>query len=257
MEQDVILRTKGVTVSYGTRTILRDVTIEVRRGQFWFLIGPNGVGKTTLLRTIFGELRPAAGEVFLHPEFAGNAAVGFVPQRCDLNPSLPTTVREFVLLGLVGIRAGQQDKRERLSWALEKVGLGGMEGSDYWSLSGGQRQRALVARALVRRPKLLIVDEPTSGLDLSAVYAFLRSLLLLNKTEQLTVLFVTHDLSLTARYASHIALFHDGAVEVGPVESMLSDASLERTYGVPIEVCRETPGVVHVSPVMNGGSHDQ
>lgn len=252
MDDDIVLSASNLAVSYGSRTVLRDVSIEVRRGQFWFLLGPNGVGKTTLLKTIFGQLRPAAGEVLLHPDYSGNVAVGFVPQRCDLNPTLPTTVKEFVLLGLVGIKATDAEIKERLSWALEKVGLDGMERMNYWSLSGGQRQRALVARALVRKPKLLIVDEPTSGLDLSAVYAFLRSLLQLNKTEKLTVLFVTHDLTLTARYASHIAFFHDGHVDVGPAAEMLNCANLEKTYGVPVEVCRETPGVVHVSPVMNG-----
>ena len=252
MENDIVLSSKGLSAGYGDRAVLRDVSIEVRRGEFWFLLGPNGVGKTTLLKSVLGELNPVAGEISLHGEFGRRSAIGFVPQRCDMNPTLPTTVREFVFLGLVGLRTGAADRNERLSWALEKVALGGMEDKDYWSLSGGQRQRALVARALVRKPKLLIVDEPTSGLDLSAGYAFLKSLVLLNREERLTVLFVTHDLAIAARYATHIALFWDGQVEAGPAVELLNGERLARAYGIPIDVCRERSGTVHVSLAMNG-----
>ena len=252
MENDIVLSSKGLAAGYGDRAVLSDVSIEIRRGEFWFLLGPNGVGKTTFLKTVLGELNPVAGEISLHGEFTGRSAVGFVPQRCDMNPTLPTTVREFVLLGLVGLRTGAAERNERLLWALEKVALDGMADKDYWSLSGGQRQRALVARALVRKPRLLIVDEPTSGLDLSAGYAFLKSLVLLNREERLTVLFVTHDLAIAARYATHIALFLDGQVEAGPAVELLNGERLARAYGIPIDVCRERSGTVHVSLAVNG-----
>ena len=96
------------------------------------------------------------------------------------------------------------------------------------------------------------MDEPTSGLDLSAGYAFLKSLVLLNRTERLTVLFVTHDLEVAARYATHVALFFNGHVEVGPAAEILNGENLARAYGIPVEVCRETPGIVHISLTMNG-----
>src|SRR5512139_2311804 len=144
-----ILQSTGLTLGYGRRTILRDVNLQVHPGELWFFLGPNGHGKSTFLHAVLGLLQPKAGRLWLHPERARRDRVGFVPQRCDLNPSLPTTVQEFVLLGLVGLRAPAEDRSQRLVWALEKVGLGGLGTRDYWSLSGGQRQRALVARALV------------------------------------------------------------------------------------------------------------
>ncbi len=247
---DVILKATGLTVGYARRTVIESVTLECRKGEFWFFIGPNGSGKTTLIRAMLGILRPQAGQLWLHPDLARREGIGFVPQRCDLNPALPTTVREFVVLGLVGIRLGTKEEVERLEWALHKVGLEGMARRDYWSLSGGQRQRALVARALVRRPGLLILDEPTNGLDLSTEDSFLRFLADLNREEHLTLFFVTHDIAIAARYATHLALFRSGSVESGPRQQMLNRAALERVYGVGVEVTRDPSGAVavHVYP---------
>jgi ABC-type Mn2+/Zn2+ transport system ATPase subunit len=162
-----------------------------------------------------------------------------VPQRCDLNPSLPTTVREFVTLGLVGIPGARKAARERLVWALERSGLAGLVDRSYWSLSGGQRQRALLARALIRRPALFIVDEPTNGLDPPSQELLMKALADLNRAERLTILFVTHDLPLAARYASHVALFVDGTVHAGPAGAVLTPERLRRAYGLPIDLHTE------------------
>jgi zinc transport system ATP-binding protein len=250
---DAVLKATGLVLAYGRRIILEDVNLEVRSGQFYFFLGPNGSGKTTLLRAILGVLRPRTGALWLHPDLARLERIGFVPQRCDLNPALPTTVREFVLLGLVGTRASRKEETGRLEWALARVGLEGMAGRDYWSVSGGQRQRALVARALVRRPRLLILDEPTNGLDLSAEDTFLRLLADLNRKEHLTLLFVTHYLAIAARYATHLAIFHSGRVEVGPRQEMLTRDALERVYGVGVEVSTDLSGLVGVRVCPAGG----
>ncbi len=241
-DHEVIIRTAGLRLGYGQRIVLTQVDFQMRQGEFWFFIGPNGEGKTTLLRAILGLLRPQAGQLWVHPELGQRQRIGFVPQRCDINPTLPTTVREFVLLGLVGIDTDRREAAVRLGWALERVGLGGLEEKDYWSLSGGQRQRALVARALVRRPSVLILDEPTNGLDLVAEDAALRLLAALNRKEHQTLLFVTHNLAIAARYATHIALFHAGEVVSGPRHEVLNRQTLERVYGVAVEVSSNQSG---------------
>jgi ABC-type Mn2+/Zn2+ transport system ATPase subunit len=237
---ELILKTTGLSLSYGAHGVLRGVDMEVRAGEFWFLLGPNGVGKTTFLRAVLGLITPQAGRLWMHPQLACRERIGFVPQRCDLNPTLPTTVQEFVLLGLVGIRAGRAEQHERLSWALDKVGLGALRAKDYWSLSGGQRQRALVARALVRRPTLLILDEPTNGLDPSTEDALLQLLGALSAQEHQTMLFVTHDLAAAVRYATHVALFRNGGVATGRRDQVLDAQNLERLYGAAV--------VVHCDP---------
>jgi ABC-type Mn2+/Zn2+ transport system ATPase subunit len=224
----------GVSLGYADREVLRDVSLTIRAGEFWFILGPNGAGKSTLLKALLGTLRPRAGVIERREDVLRPERIGFVPQRCDLNASMPTTVREFVSLGLAGLPGARRAERESLPWALGRSGLSGMGGRDYWSLSGGQRQRALVARALVRRPALLIVDEPTSGLDPPSQDLLMRSLEDLNRDTSLTVLFVTHDLPLSARYASHVALLSGGAVRAGPTDEVLRPELLERTYGLPI-----------------------
>ena len=238
----IVFKTNRLRLGYGQRLVLAQVNLEIRSGEFWFFLGPNGEGKTTLLRAMLGMIRPQAGQLWVHPELGHRERIGFVPQRCDINPTLPTTVREFVLLGLVGIHTNRTDEAVRLEWALDKVGLGRLEGKDYWSLSGGQRQRALVARALVRRPSVLILDEPTNGLDLAAEEAVLRFLAELNRKDHQTLLFVTHNLALAARYATHIALFHAGEVASGPRQEVLNRPTLERIYGVAVEISYDASG---------------
>jgi ABC-type Mn2+/Zn2+ transport system ATPase subunit len=251
---DPILVASCVRLGYGDRAVLDRVSFSVRPGEFWFVIGPNGHGKTTLLRAMLGRVRPHAGAIHFHGDFARPDRMGFVPQHCDLNPTLPTTLREFVLLGLVGIPCGKAERRDRFAWALDQVGLRGLESSNYWSLSGGQRQRALVARALVRRPRLLVADEPTSGLDLSVESALYESLAELNRTDRLTVVLVTHDLAVAARYGTHVALVHDGHVDAGRTNEILQPGNLERAYRVPIEVCPTASGAINVRLGLLGPS---
>jgi ABC-type Mn2+/Zn2+ transport system ATPase subunit len=245
---DAVLVVDGARLGYSDRVVLDRVDLRIAEGEFWFFLGPNGSGKSTLLRAILGTLPVQAGSIRRSPAVARPARIGFVPQRCDLNPSVPTTVREFVSLGLVGIADARRTGRERMAWALDRSGLAGMAGRDYWSLSGGQRQRALLARALIRRPALYIVDEPTTGLDPPSQDLLMASLADLNRDERLTILFVTHDLPLAARYASHVALFLGGSVEAGPRDAVLRPESLRRAYGLPIELHTEAATRPHILP---------
>jgi ABC-type cobalamin/Fe3+-siderophores transport system ATPase subunit len=146
----------------------------------------------------------------------------------------------------------QAEKAKHLAWALEKMGLDGLAGRNYWSLSGGQRQRALVARALVRRPALLVLDEPTNNLDLSAEDALMQLLTALHKEEQQTTLFVSHDVTLAARYATHVALISDGTVLTGPRHLMLTESNLARIYERAV-ITSSDSGVAGVLPIVADG----
>lgn len=249
---DPLLKATALSLAYGDHTVLANVSFAVRPGEFWVLLGQNGGGKTTLLRAILGLLSPRSGSLWLHPELASRARTGFVPQRCDLTPTLPTTVREFVLLGLVGLRVPRREEQERLTWALEKMGLAGMATHSYWALSGGQRQRALVARALVRRPKFLVLDEPTNNLDAPTEDALLQLLVVLNQEAQQTIMLVTHNLSLAQRYATHVAFVHGGQVLSGPREEVLEEKAISDGAGVGEEVAQRVTSTSVVRIGDNG-----
>jgi ABC-type Mn2+/Zn2+ transport system ATPase subunit len=226
-----ILEARDLVLGYGAAPVLSGVTLRIGQGDYWFLLGPNGTGKTTLLRTLLGTI-PALKGSLRRTAAAAPAAVGFVPQRAALNPALPTTVREVVLLGLVGLAIGADERDRRLAAALDQVDLGAVARRDFWTLSGGQQQRALLARALVRRPRLLALDEPMSGVDLVAADRLLPLLAAWNREQGLTVLYVTHKLAVARRYATHVALFSGGRIVAGPRDAVLVPANLEATYGV-------------------------
>jgi len=231
-ENEIILRADRMTVGHRGHAVVRDVDLTVRRGDFWFLLGANGSGKTTCVRTLVGLLPPLGGTLEMETGLRERHGLGYVPQRSDLNPSVPTTVRELVTLGLVGIPLNRAARIARLDEALAAVRLEDMARIDYWTLSGGQKQRVLLARALVRRPTLLVLDEPTAGLD-PAVERELLELLRDSRRERgLTILFVSHDLELAERLATHVALFQDGRALTGARCDVLTREHLSRVYGL-------------------------
>ena len=228
-----------VTLGYGRRVVLRVESLTIQRGDSWFLLGPNGAGKSTLLRAAMGLLAPLEGRIERDFNCQRPDRIGFVPQGCETRAVLPTTVREFVALGLVGIALPRAEREVRLQRALDRVGLMPHVRADFWTLSGGQRQRALLARALVREPILLVLDEPTNGLDPAAEEGLMDILNALRREHLLTSLFVTHDLALAARHASHVAVASQGTLQAGPRERMLGDSILRAAFGVnPLEALR-------------------
>jgi ABC-type Mn2+/Zn2+ transport system ATPase subunit len=237
-----LLEAEGLALGYGRRTVVTSVDLVVSRGDFWFLLGPNGSGKSTFARAVLGFLSPRAGRLRLAPGLHRGESIGFVPQHFALLPTLSTTLREFVGLGFGLMRVARAERDERVAWAIDAVGLGGCEGRDVHDLSGGMRQRAMVARALVRRPELLVLDEPTSNLDPASQEALLLVLGRLHHETGLTVLFVCHDVAVAARYATHVALFHDGIVEAGERSLLMEADVLRRVYGLDICVSLDASG---------------
>jgi ABC-type Mn2+/Zn2+ transport system ATPase subunit len=235
-DREIVLRAKDLVLGYGAVRVLEQVELELALDERWAVVGPNGSGKTTLLLAMLGLLEPLAGTLWRHEEHGRGACVGFVPQHAGMPGSLPTTVREFAWLGLAGLRIPRAEVDERVVEALDAVGLSPLARVDYRALSGGQRQRALLARALVRRPHLLILDEPTEGLDLPSKAALVDLLEQAQERRRMTVVMVTHDLNLAVRTATHAALLGNGRSEAGPAGDVLVAESLSRAYGVPLEV---------------------
>ena len=241
-----IVHIEGARFSYGRQIILESVDMQIHNGEFWCFIGPNGEGKTTLIKALLGALRPKRGWVRLRADFARRTRIGFVPQSCDLNPTIPTTIQSFVRQGTAGLPVAESKLKRRVDKSMEVMGIHWIGDRSIWKVSGGQRQRAMVARALVRDPLLMIVDEPTAGLDLAASSGLLKTITELNREHGITVIFVTHDLQMAGRHASHVAIFKNRRIQCGAVADVLTGENLENAFGVPTEVRTEPSGELSV-----------
>jgi ABC-type Mn2+/Zn2+ transport system ATPase subunit len=224
------------TLGYGRRTVLTDLSFDIPAGDFLGLVGPNGAGKTTILRAILGTIGPLGGTVRVAP----NIRYGYVPQRDSVDYRFPLKVIDVVLMGRydrIGLvrRPGRED-RDRAREALAHVGIERLADHQLSALSGGQKQRALIARALVGEPNLLILDEPTNGMDLVSTTQILSLVRDLHERDNLTVLMVSHALNEVANYVNRIALVLEGGFRIGTVGEIMTVETLSGMYGIPVEV---------------------
>ncbi len=248
-----LLRLEDAGIGHGGRAMLTGVTLEVAPGDFLAVVGPNGGGKTTLLRTLLGVLPPVGGRRVqprpLH--------VGYVPQRDHVDALWPLTTADVVLMGRyaragVGRRIRAED-REHARAALARLGIEELASRPFRTLSGGQRQRTLIARALATEPELLALDEPTNGMDPSAELAAMDLLAELHRTESLAIVMVSHRLEAVANYARHLAFVDkDHALwRLGGLSEMLQPDALSALYRRPV-VVREEGGRRFVYPLGGG-----
>jgi ABC-type Mn2+/Zn2+ transport system ATPase subunit len=231
-----LVRFDRVSLGYGRQPLLRDLTFRVAPGDFLGLVGPNGSGKTTVLRGLLGTLPPLHGSIDIAP----GVSFGYVPQREQIDSRYPLQVLDVVLMGRyhrigLGRRPTAADRAAARD-ALGRVGMAEVAGRHIGGLSGGQKQRALIARALVGDPTVLVLDEPTNGLDLVATTQILGLIRELHEQDRLTVLMVSHALNEVANYVDQIGLLVDGQLRLGPIDEVLTERSLSDLYGIPVEV---------------------
>jgi zinc transport system ATP-binding protein len=219
-----------VDFSYEGSRVLRRASLKVGKGQMVALVGPNGGGKTTLLRLIMGLLEPERGSVLIggRPCREAGQRIGYVPQTLNYDRQFPITVLDLVLLGRLGRRRWyapyvRADRVKALE-ALERVGLGGYEQRSFGELSGGEAQRALIARALAGEAELLLLDEPTAHLDVQT--QSIVSGLIAELHGKMTILMVTHDWNLAVTLADWIACVCGSVDEIAPKELCQHEAFL-------------------------------
>ncbi|NLG16227.1 MAG: ABC transporter ATP-binding protein [Fibrobacter sp.] len=243
---DHIIECRGVTFAYGSNLVVKNATFSVCRGDFLGIIGPNGGGKTTLLRLILGVLKPLNGSIILlgGPPVKTRIRAGYIPQETNLNKGFPISVHDVVLMGLTRSRGlghlfSKEDKKKTDS-ILEQFDLLSFKNEGISNLSGGQRQKVLLARALVSRPEILFLDEPTSSVDAAGadeIYDYLKKV----NAEGTTVVLVTHNMGIISRYIKSVAcvnkdlFFHP--------DGKLDEQTLSRTFGCEIDLIAH--GVPH------------
>lgn len=238
MMSDEVARLEHVWAGYDGMTVLEDVSLSVAAHDYVGVIGPNGGGKTTLLKVILGLITPSKGRVMVlggRPE-KGRAGIGYVPQHHPFDPDFPISVRDVVLMGRygrvgLGRRYSAEDK-ERAETALRRVGMLSRRDRQVGRLSGGEQQRVFIARALVAQPRLLLLDEPTASVDPTMQTEFYE--LVAQLREQMAVVMVSHDVGAISVHVDKIACLNHQLFYYGSKE-MVPDV-LGKTYGCPIHV---------------------
>lgn len=242
-----VLSLENVSFAYGEKEILTNVNLQIPRGAFLGLVGPNGGGKTTLIQLMLGMLTPDRGSIKILGQpiksFKDWNRIGFVSQKANtFNKGFPATVFEVVSMGLttkIGyFRFFKKTHKEQVMHALQQVGMETYAKQNIGQLSGGQQQRVFIARALVGDPELIILDEPTVGVDFKNVERFYHLLHDLNTKQNITLLLVTHDTGAMTKYATDVACLNQTLHFHGKSEeyTSLTEEDLSRIYGHPVTV---------------------
>ena len=235
-----ILEARGLCISYDSTEVLSDVSLKLSAGDYLGIVGPNGCGKSTLIKALLGLIPVDRGEIALFGtpsnDFSQWQRIGFLPQRLrTLATHFPATVFEVVALGLLGgkrfpkrLTAGD---RQRVVSVCAQMEIGDLAGRLVSELSGGQQQRVLLARALVNEPELLILDEPTTALDPETRESFYALLRTINRERQTAVVMVTHDTWNIGRYARRLLYLDRRVVFDGTFEEFCHSADMSRFFG--------------------------
>lgn len=236
-----VVELKNVNFAYedGAK-VLENINLSIDKGDFACVVGPNGGGKTTLLKLILGLLKPTTGSVEVLggiPE-KRRASIGYVPQFSKFDAAFPVSVLDVVLMGCLShsflwgrYNSEQVDRAHR---ALADVGLSNFSGKGFAELSGGQKQRALIARALISEPRLLLLDEPTASIDIHGTEKFYR--LFEEMNQRFTIVMVSHDVGFVSRRVKSVICVRK-TLQIHPVSELTGEA-LQAIYGLEVNVIR-------------------
>ena len=271
------VRFEGAEARLGGRTVWRDVNVTLREGEFAAVLGPNGAGKTTLLQAILGLLplpRGSASVLGRRPG-AANAEIGYLPQRRSFDSTTRIRGVDLVRLGLDGARWGvplpvalgrsarsrRIAARERVGEAIELVGASAYASRPIGQLSGGEQQRLLIAQALVRRPRLLLLDEPLDSLDLTNQGSVAALVQRICRSQGVAVMLVAHDVNPILGYLDRVVYFAGKTAVEGAPREVITTETLSRLYSAPIEVLETSDGRLVVvgqpePPSLHGERHE-
>ena len=250
------LEVRDAAVTMGGRTVWSGASISVRPGEFVAVLGPNGAGKSTLLKAILGLLPLSSGHIRVlgRPPRAARADIGYLPQRRGFDPSVRVRGSDIVRLGQEGARWGvplpglrrwsERGRKDaaRVDEVIRLVGAEAYADEPIGRLSGGEQQRLLIAQALVRRPRLLLLDEPLDSLDLPNQTAVSALVSRISRSEGVSTLLVTHDVNPVVSYLDSVVYLAAGRSTTGPVGEVVTTSTLSKLYGSSVEVIRTPEG---------------
>ncbi len=245
MNTEIALKVENLTVKFGKKVVLENITFSVKKGEIIAIVGPNGSGKTTLLKTILGFIKATNGKV----ELLGNSPkkaiksgkVGYLPQKSSIPKDFPFSALDVVLLGLVNKRLSKKEKYELATKYLDFVGMLKFKDYPFTNLSGGQQQRVSIARVLVAKPEIIFLDEPSTGVDVVAQENFYEFLAKLKKEENLTVVMVSHDIGVIGKYVDKVAGLNRYLHFYGNPNEFFRENILSNIYGCDIQLVIHSP----------------
>lgn len=238
---DIIIDVKHLTY----KDILQDISFEILRGDYAAIIGPNGGGKSTLMKVILGLIKPDIANIKLfntkQSSFKQYHKIGYVPQRASLvDDSFPITVQEVINLGLAYktslFSKISKDDHTKIETIMDKIEIKDLKNRKISELSGGQRQRVMIARALVSEPDMLILDEPNTGVDTNSQAKFYELLKKLNTEDNITILFVTHDLGVIVNDVKKVLCINQTLLDCHSPHDVLKNKQMGKLYGVDTDI---------------------
>ncbi len=233
-----LIQLKDVSIGYVNEGFLKSLSLSIERGDFWGIIGPNGGGKSTLIKTILGLIPEVSGRI----DYGDNTVFGYVPQAEVFDRIFPMSVYEIVMMGRygripVGRRPGQTD-RKIVDDSLDKLEISHLRNRPFRSLSGGEKQRALLARAVAAIPDVLVLDEPTASVDVRGETEILEHVERVREQSKLTVLMVSHFLNTVSRFADHVMVIDkdNGIFKAGIKDDVLTNEIISKIFGIDISL---------------------
>lgn len=248
--EKVILSVKNLCAGYRNRRILDGISLDIQKGKIYSMIGPNGCGKTTLIRTMSRNLRPESGEVLLDGSNIFRTNTKLVAQKMAVLGQTDTsmsdiTVRTLVEYGRYAHKkwlAGSEAADTRIvEWAISRTGMTKLQNRKINALSGGEKQRARIAMAIAQKPEIMLLDEPTTYLDIAHQLEIMELVSALNREEGITVVMVLHDMNHAARYSDELILLSDGKIQtVGSPRELIESGQLENVFNVDAEILSDS-----------------
>lgn len=257
-----MLSLRSARLAFGNRTLWHNLSLDVRAGEFLAVLGPNGTGKTSLLKTVLGQQRLTSGTIELlgEPIGKGSRRIGYIPQQKLLEQGTPLRARDLVALGVDGHRWGlpvsSRAVRRRVDEVLEAVGASDYANVPISTLSGGEQQRIRVGQSIASRPRLLLCDEPLLSLDLHHQRSVSELIDAQRRALNTAVVFVTHDINPILDFVDRVLYLAGGRFQVGTPDEVLRSEVLSSMYDTPVEVIRSHGRVAVLGAPEGYGVHD-
>ena len=236
MKLEPLIELRDVSIGYVNEGFLKSINLSIERGDFWGIMGPNGGGKSTLIKTILGLIPGLSGRI----DYRDNTVFGYVPQVEIFDRIFPMSVCEIVMMGRYGRipvgRRPKQSDRKIIEDCLDKLEISHLKNRPFRSLSGGEKQRALLARAIAGNPDILVLDEPTASVDVKGEIEIMNNVEMIRSENKLTVLMVSHFLTTVSNFADHLIVIDkdNGIFKAGIKDEILGHDILSEIFGIDL-----------------------